>query len=252
MIKKASETILLTGGNGTLGNEIIKLKLFDNILCSESNNLDITNQALIENFLYDNDINIIIHSAALARMRSSDENPYKGINTNIIGTSNLVRSVMRYEELAKKKIRLIHISTDAVYSGITGNYSENDATIPYNNYGWSKLGAECAVRMLSNHVIIRTRFFNPDKIRFENAATDIYTSSITVNELAKAIKLIVFMKFNGTINIWGNKISDFNLYKNNKRTLTPCKRSDIVKQLKFQIAKDSSMNCALWHRIKAK
>ena len=46
-----------------------------------------------------------------------------------------------------KNIKLIFFSTSYVYPDKKGNYKENDPLLPWNNYGWSKLGAESAVQM---------------------------------------------------------------------------------------------------------
>jgi len=163
-----------------------------------------------------------------------------------------VRSIITMEDQKEKKIRFIHISTDGVYSSKKGNYSEKSATIPYNNYGWSKLGAECAVRLLSNYAIIRTRFFDPDNIPFVNSAKDIFTSSIPLSELVKAIHLLLYSKFIGIINVGDVKMSEFDRYKEYKPSLKFCKRDDITKDLNFEIAKDASMNCDLWQDLKDK
>ncbi len=245
-----SKNILLTGSNGKLGSAIIGSKLYNNLLNPSKDVLDITKPRSIDNYLYENDIDFVIHSAALARMSLCQEKPQEAIKTNIIGTSNLVRSIMKFEEEEKKIIRFIHISTDGVYICETGNYSEQGVTIPYNNYGWSKLGAECAVRLLTNYIIIRTRFFNPDNIPFENSATDIYTSSITLNKLVESIYFIMNTTFIGTINIGDVKKSEYNRYKKYKPSLKPCKRTDIAKKLNFEIGKDASMNCELWDKLK--
>ena len=37
-----------------------------------------------------------------------------------------------------------------------GNYSEEDPVKPWNNYGWSKLGGECAVQMYKNSLILES------------------------------------------------------------------------------------------------
>ena len=66
----------------------------------------------------------------------------------------------------KKRIKLIFMSTDGVYASIKGNYKETDILKPYNYYGWTKLKAEQQVKKLDNYIIIRTRFFNKNKIRF--------------------------------------------------------------------------------------
>jgi dTDP-4-dehydrorhamnose reductase len=53
--------------------------------------------------------------------------------------------------------RLIHVSTDYVFDGKTGNYAEDDKPNPINYYGKTKLAAENAVRISgSDHAIVRT------------------------------------------------------------------------------------------------
>jgi len=245
-----SKKILLTGSNGILGNQIIKSKLFDDLMTPSRQVLDITQPVSIDEYLLTNDIDTVIHCAALARMTLCEEEPEEAIRTNIIGTSNLVCSILKIQDQKEKYIRFIHISTDGVYSSIKGDYSEKSATIPYNNYGWTKLGGECAVHLLANFVIIRTRFFNPNYLPFDNSATDIITSSITLNELVAAIHFILHSKFIGTINVGGRSMADFDRYKEYKPSLNPCIKSDITKHLNYEIAKDASMNCELWFSIK--
>ena len=137
-------------------------------------------------------------------MKECEKNQNKAIKINIVGTLNLAKEIINHEINFKKSIKLIHISTDGVYPSTAGNYSENSATIPYNFYGWTKLGSECAVRLLRNLIIIRTRFFDPEQILFTSSATDIITSSLPVNELVEAIHLMLNSKFIGTINIGGD------------------------------------------------
>jgi len=245
-----SKKILLTGSHGTLGNQIIKSKLFDDLVTPSKQVLDITQPVSIDEYLLDNDIDSVIHCAALARMAACQENPEKAILVNVVGTSYLVRSIIEFEKRKNKKIRFIYISTDGVYSSEKGDYSEKSATIPYNNYGWSKLGAECAVNMLSDYVIIRTRFFNPDNIPFEDSADDIYTSSIPLNKLVEAIHLLVNSNYIGTINVGDVRMSEFDRYRKYKPLIKSCKRDNITKHLHFEIAKDASMDCDLWHKLK--
>ena len=52
-------------------------------------------------------------------------------------------------------IKLIYFSTSYIYPGVRGNYKETDPLLPSNNYGWSKLGGECAVHMYKNSLILR-------------------------------------------------------------------------------------------------
>ena len=55
----------------------------------------------------------------------------------------------------KNNVKLIYFSTGYVYACIKGNYKETDPVKPFNNYGFSKLGGECAVQMYKNSLILR-------------------------------------------------------------------------------------------------
>ena len=65
------------------------------------------------------------------------------IQTNIVGTANVVRACK------KLNIKLIYFSTNYVYPCRNGNY-RNRFLFPINNYAWSKLGGECSVQMLKD------------------------------------------------------------------------------------------------------
>ena len=64
------------------------------------------------------------------------KNIERSISLNIIGTSNIVI------ECAKRNIKVIYFSTNYIYPGVKGNYSETSPLLPLNNYSWSKLGGE--------------------------------------------------------------------------------------------------------------
>ena len=145
MIK--TKKVLLIGGSGTLGSSIVKLRIFKNLDSPEKKRLNLLKKSSIGKFLK-NDYNLIINCAAIARIRKCEENPIVAIKVNIFGTLNLVKEIMSYQSHHKKKIKLIHISTDGVYPSIKGNYFENSKPNPYNVYGWTKLSSETLVKML--------------------------------------------------------------------------------------------------------
>jgi len=241
--------VLLIGGRGTLGSSIIKSKIFKNLDAPAKKNLNLLKRTDIRKFLKKK-YHLIINCAAIGRMRECEKNPLKAIRVNIFGTLNLIKEILNFENNYKKKINLIHISTDGVYPSIKGNYSEKSKLKPYNVYGWTKLCSETIVGMLENYVIIRTRFFDKKNIRFKTAATDIFTSMIEVRSLVKEIREISLTKFKGTVNIGGKRRSDFENYKKFKSTIKPCKRKDILKSLDFKIAKDASLNLNLLQKLK--
>ena len=247
-MKKESKTLLI-GGSGNLGSAIIKSKIFKNLHHPSKKRLNLENKNQIRHILKKNNFNLIINCGAIARMKECEKNPSKAIRVNIFGTMNLVDEIINYQMHYKKNIKLIHISTDGVYPSVSGYYSENSRVEPYNIYGWTKHYSELAVKKLKNYVLIRTRFFNKNKIRFNTAATDIFTSMMEVKNLVKAIKTIHVRGFLGVINVGSEKESDYKNYKKFKKNIKPCKRKDIIKNLNFRIAKDASMDLSLFKKI---
>ena len=242
---------MLIGGGGTLGSTMIRSKIFKNLDAPSKKNLNLLYKSSIRKFI-NRKYDLIINCAAFARMKECEKYPSKAIRVNIFGTLNLVREIINYESIYNKKIRLIHISTDGVYSSTKGNYFEDSPLKPYNVYGWTKLCSEFIVKKLKNYVIIRTRFFDKSNIKFKTAATDIFTSMVEVQNLVKEIKYISKKNFVGIVNIGDKKKSDFENYKKFKPNIKPCKRKDIIKDLNFKIAKDASMNLNLLKKIKKK
>jgi len=241
--------VLLLGGTGTLGSQIIKSKFFPNLKHPKKKILNILNKNKIENYLIKKKINLVLHCAALARVKDCELNKSKAKKINIIGTQNVVKSILKIKKYKKKDIKLVFISSDAVYSSTRGNYKETDRLSPYNVYGLTKLKGEKIVKKLKNYIIIRTRFFNKKKIPFEYSAVNIYTSSLEVGKLAKYISILIKKKFQGTINVGGPKISDYKKYKKYKKNLKPCDKSKILNALNFKIATDASLNISKLKKI---
>jgi len=236
--------ILLTGGSGNLGSEIVKSKKFKNIVYPSKKKLNITKFLDVKNFLLNNNINTIIHCAALARMRDCENFKKKAFLINVKGTRNFVKIINKF----KLEIRFIYMSSDAVYAGETGNYSEKSILKPVNYYGLTKYFAEREVKKLKNYVIIRTRFFNKKKIKFKSSAIDSFSSTLEISKLIKYIKLLVFHNYIGVLNIGSKRVSDYDAYKKYKK-IKPCFRKTIVAKLNFKTSKDSSLDCSVFKKI---
>ena len=187
--------IVITGGTGRLGNELKKVKTNYKLFFPTKKKLDILKINTIRNFLKKTRPNFVIHLAGLSRpMEEHDKNINKSINLNIIGTANLVSIC------SKLKIKLIYFSTSYVYPGKKGNYKESDALLPWNNYGWSKLGGECAVQMYKNSLILRVSMTEKPFIH-KKAFANVKMNFMFHEDLAKILIKIIDRK--GIINVGG-------------------------------------------------
>ena len=144
---------------------------------------------------------ILIHLAGLSRpMNIHEIDIKKSIDLNIIGTANIVKIC------EKLKIKLIYFSSSYVYPGKKGNYKEEDAVKPWNNYSWSKMGGESSVQMYNNSLIIRLSMTEKPFIH-KHAFNDQITNFIFHEDVVKIFPKI--LKSKGIINVGGKSQSVF-------------------------------------------
>lgn len=224
--------IIFTGGSGLLGSEI--KKLLPNAVYPYSREFNVTNYDQMERYIKKGSYRMIVHAAAFTSPPKIDQEPLKAIETNIEGTSNVVKLCMRYD------LKLVYISTDYVFKGDAGNYREEDAVFPVNKYAWSKLGGECAVRLYDNSVIIRTTF-GPNQFPYEKAFVDQWTSREAVSEIAKKMVKVIKSDFKGVIHIGGKRKTVYEYAKGLDLQKEIGELS--IKDVSFKVPTDTSLNC---------
>ena len=174
------KTILITGGAGFIGSNFVpyfcekypeykiinldKLTYAGNLenlrSCENMPNYsfvqgDICDADLVEKLFRENDVRGVIHFAAESHVDNSITGPRAFINTNIIGTFNLLDAARRHWMDAPGRIkpgyedaRFHHISTDEVYGalGATGEFREDTPYAPNSPYSASKASSDFLVR----------------------------------------------------------------------------------------------------------
>jgi|TARA_B110000914_G_C15495554_1_gene463024 dTDP-4-dehydrorhamnose reductase len=251
MIKNSSQiykNALLIGGSGKLGSEIVKSKYFKNINAPEKKFLNLKNKKQIKKYL-SRDINLIINCSGYTEIRKCEKFKKKAFDLNVVTTRNLVREIIYQNKMKVRKIKLIQISSDAVYAMTNGNYRENGRCNPKSYYGLCKLETEKAVKKINNFLIIRTRFFNKKNFQYNDAATDIYSSMIELNNLIKYIDLLIKKKIKGIINIGQRRNSDYNILKKYFKKIKKISRLSIQEKTNTFITKDASMNIKKFLKI---
>jgi dTDP-4-dehydrorhamnose reductase len=184
--------ILVLGGYGMLGTALKELD--QDLILTGRKALDIREFGLINAYFSTWKPDMVILCAAI----TDTKNKQGLIETNIQGTANVALGCLIYG------IRLVYISTDYVYKGDLGNYKESDPILPSNDYSWSKLGGECSVRMVQNHLIIRTSF-GSSEFPYEYAYNNKFTSKDYVDVIAPMILEASKSDLTGIINIGTEK-----------------------------------------------
>ncbi len=190
------ETVLITGGTGSLGKELIsQMNGKFNIIQPNSNEMNVIDIETIEHFILLNKPKYLIHCAAITK--NIDKDIINVININIIGTANIVKICKKYN------IKLIYISTDYVYPVGSKFIKEFDGLQPVNNYAWSKLGGECSVKMYNNSLILRLSFMTKP-FPYNIAASNIIRNIQYIDKVCETI-LSVLDEF-GVLNIGDSEV----------------------------------------------
>ena len=198
-------TILVTGGDGRFAKVLREKNILLNLYFASKKECNILDLQSLEKIIKKIRPKLIIHCAGLSRpMHIHETNITKSIDLNIIGTANLVKICKKF------KIKLIYFSTGYVYEGTKGNYSEKDPVKPFNNYGLSKLGGECAVQMYKNSLILRITM-TEKPFKFKKAYTNLKSNFLYHEDLVKMLPKLI--NETGIINVGGKSLSIYSFAK---------------------------------------
>ena len=250
--------ILVTGGNGEFCKHLVKNGKEHSFITPSKktmqppyvvndrgieyvhSGLDVRDYTNVDEYFKENKnrFDYVIHAGAITRpMVIHEDNPTLSIETNIVGTANIVMACEKYNK------KIIYISTDYVYEGIDGNYKETDAMKPFTKYGWSKLGGECAVQMYDNHLILRMAM-NRKPFPHPKALKDMKKSLMYIEDAAKVtLKLLDEV---GVINVGGKSQSVYEFVKEENVGVEPIYLKDISD---VNMATDCSMDITKMKKV---
>ncbi len=148
------QTILLTGANGQLGNELRQLvasfSAFEWIF-TDIEELDISNTEHVEQFFEKYHFKFCINTAAYTAVDKAESDTEKAQEINANAVRNLVQQCQKFETT------LIQISTDFVFEGTKNTpYFETDSSNPLSIYGKTKLNGEKEALENPKTFVIRT------------------------------------------------------------------------------------------------
>ena len=232
------DNILITGGNGVLGQELRVLleRCNFNIIATGIGpdrvlnhnhiyvELDVSSSNRCEYILNKYNPSIIINTAACTNVDQCEKHKNDCLAIN----ANSINNFLPY--VNKHHTHFIHISTDFVFDGVLGNYKENDDCNPLNFYGLSKLkGEQILVNQCLTSTIIRTSLiYGPsgsnfltwvkDKLEHDvelNIVCDQYRTPTYVVDLSLVVLRMIELKKYGLYHISsGERLSIFKIVCN--------------------------------------
>lgn len=259
------KTILVTGSNGLLGQNLVHLlrknpsykliatSLGENRITDPEGyvfeSLDITKQNDVAYIFQKYQPEIVINTAAMTNVDACENEKEQCWLMNVTAVQYLVNEAKKYQA------HLIHLSTDFVFDGENGPYKEDDVPGPLSYYGESKYESEKIVQNsgLEHWSIVRTIIVYGvvekmsrtnivlwakdalEKGSPMNVVDDQFRSPTHASDLAKGCILIAEKKANGIFHISGKdimsvlelvyRVADY--FGLDKSVITPIKSSSL-------------------------
>lgn len=147
--------ILVTGGKGQLGRSLQRefpASPAHEVIYTDVEELDLTDQEALEQYVASGNFDLLINCAAYTSVDKAESDDLLAARINTEAVGNIARVAARHS------IKVIHISTDYVFSGESHRpYVENDEPDPRSIYGRTKLQGEGVLNSFCpDSVIIRT------------------------------------------------------------------------------------------------
>ena len=225
--------ILITGVNGLIGWNLFRRArktysavatyrkghpCFDEVCFRR---VDLDSEEEIRELLVEIQPDYIIHSRAICDLDVCEENPEMAHQINVEGTAKLVRAM---QGLKRKPRVFVYLSTDHVFFGDRGQYTEHDRPDPKHVYGRTKRDAENIILALDSPVLMirpglvvgdslqgnkGPRDFLFSRIRARKPIhyfTDEWRSPISAGDLAERIFRLIETGHKGIFHVAGDEI----------------------------------------------
>ena len=212
-------SVLVTGATGLLGSELLRQAPAEVIVDATYHHqtprskitglwleMDLSDADMVTRALNERRYDLVINCVGASDVDRCETDQAYAMTRNISGAQNLITAAGKHE------FRLIHFSTDYVFDGKQGPYSESDQPDPVNFYGQTKLMAEevissanidsCIIRICSLYAtdpeapknIYKTIADRLASGSIYSAADDLFSNPTEVSDLAGAVWRLTALK----------------------------------------------------------
>ncbi len=224
--------LLITGASGLLGRSLVKhcasrFNVTGTYLNREFKpdncrlyKLDLTDNAELENLLDQIRPAVVIHTGGISSIEYCEKHQQEAEEVNYRATAQLAAFC------TQRGIRLVYLSTDMVFDGEKGDYSETDNPSPINHYGQTKFLAEKAIgEICENYAIARINLVYGHGEAVKKTITDriliakwsgkpypVYMnqvrSPISLDVASRALRELAEGEYQGVVHLGGKEASD--------------------------------------------
>jgi dTDP-4-dehydrorhamnose reductase len=192
--------VLVTGATGMLGEKIVsffslssnykvfatyrhkKLLSYDNVKWEK---VDLNNKSDLNKILIFVKPDIIIHCAANVNLEQCE--------LDIADANYMHSNIINEFHISSPNSIFVYISTDSVFNGEKGDYSESDFPDPINNYALTKLkGENQVIKNFNKYLIIRTNIYGSHSVSNKTSLAEWAISKLNKNEAINGFDNVFF------------------------------------------------------------
>jgi len=220
--------VIVTGASGFIGKCFLDVFSDETVVGTcfsrpsrDLSRIDLRDRSSVEAFVAEFRPDVVVHCAARPTVDWCEHHPDEARSLNVSATQALG------DACARTNAKLVFLSTDYVFDGVSGPYSEDDRANPVNVYGLLKLEAEQAIQSrLNNYLIVRTTNVYGYDLRSKNfvmgilprlargervpVAVDQFGNPTLVHELCSSVKKLVVGEASGLFHVvgpdWMNRV----------------------------------------------
>jgi dTDP-4-dehydrorhamnose reductase len=222
------KNIIITGSSGLLGDYLCRhFGAHNNVIgvYNRTENfiegirrekIDLLQQTTkLENLVREFKPDYFINSAGLTSVDLCEQRPNEALEQNVQIVDHIVQA------LEESSAKLVHISTDHLFSGLESFYTEESSARPLNVYAETKLESEKAALKRQHSLVIRTNYYGGRSLNKESFSSwiinqmrenrrihmfeDVYFTPISIHALAQNIENLMQSHLSGVYNVSGKQ-----------------------------------------------
>jgi dTDP-4-dehydrorhamnose reductase len=213
-------TTIVTGGAGNLAR--VLREMFPDFVYFSRSEMDVTKADNVARSFSKYKPTTCIHLAANTDVAGCEKDHQMAYAVNTLGCRHVADACLQ------NSTYLVYSSTDYVFDGEQGLYSEEDPPNPINYYGLSKLLGEFEVRRVPKHLIVRGTMKQDESWKHPKVPDDMYQSLLLYSQFAKILASLIQHQVTGLVNVGYERYNLFEFAKRRRPDIEPIKRADIT------------------------
>lgn len=217
--------VAVTGAAGRLGRELQALDWGAHTLLPWTRkDADLTDAREVQMLFLRDAPDVVVHAAAWTDVAGCEKDKQRAWENIALATVHVARAC------ADRGVRLVHVSTDYVFSGEESEHPIPVATRPdpINYYALCKVAAEAAARVVPDHLVVRTTMKARGAWKHHVAPTDMWISHSYFDEVADFLREVATLEQRGIVHFGVRDVNVFEMARADRPDVRGVAREELT------------------------